>query len=285
MKIKLAKTAGFCMGVRRAIDIALKIAKGNKGGKIYTYGPLIHNPQAVDFLIGRGIIPISDMEEIAEGEKGSIIIRAHGISPGERRKLQQKGMKIVDATCPRVKHVQSIIKKHSQLEFSILIIGDRDHPEVEGLLGYAGDAGLVVGSEFETEKLPQMEKTCVVAQTTQSRDAYLKISQAILREFPESLVFNTICDSTEKRQAEMKCLAAEMDAILVVGGRNSANTKRLASISKGLGVPTFHIESASEIREISINGYNSIGVSAGASTPNWVIREIVEEILNLCETR
>lgn len=277
MKIKLAKTAGFCMGVKRAVDIALSIA-GKKGNeRIFTYGPLIHNPQTVDFLCERGIEPIDDLQKVPGG---LIIIRAHGISPSERARIGERRMKIIDATCPRVKHVQSIIRNHSLEDYTILIIGDREHPEVEGLLGYSGGKGYVIGSREDLESLPEMDKVCIVAQTTQSKEDYARIAGEVVAKYPGSLVFETICDSTEKRQTEIKELAAEMDAVLIVGGKNSANTKRLAKIAMGSGKPIFHIETASELRGIPLEKYESIGISAGASTPDWIIREIVEELEN-----
>jgi 4-hydroxy-3-methylbut-2-enyl diphosphate reductase len=280
IKIKLAKTAGFCMGVRRAIDIALKMARDKGEEEVYTYGPLIHNPQAVDFLSEKGIKPIDDLHKLG---KGSIIIRAHGISPGQRDKLERSGMEIIDATCPKVKHVQSIIRKHSLHDYDILIIGDREHPEVEGLLGCANGKGFVIGSEDDLKSLPEFSKLCIVAQTTQSNDDYIKIAKNVARKNPGSLVFKTICDSTERRQAEIKELAAETDAVVIVGGRNSANTKRLVKVAESCGKPTFHVETASEIRSIPLHKFESIGVSAGASTPKWIIRDIVEELKEACE--
>lgn len=280
MEIKLAKTAGFCMGVRRAIDIALNMARNKGSEEVYTYGPLIHNPQAVEFLSKQGIRPVEDVDKLG---KGSIIIRAHGISPGERRKLEKTGMKIIDATCPKVKHVQAIIRRHSQEDYEILIIGDREHPEVEGLLGYADGKGIVVGSTDDLKSLPLFKKLCVVAQTTQSKLDYVKIAREVAEKNPGSLVFKTICDSTERRQDEVKELADDMDAVFIVGGRNSANTKRLAKIARSSGKPTFHIESAEEIKDIPLHQFKSIGVSAGASTPKWVIKEIVEELQRVCE--
>jgi (E)-4-hydroxy-3-methyl-but-2-enyl pyrophosphate reductase len=279
MNVKLARTAGFCMGVRRAVDMVLDIAQHKKQENVYTYGPLIHNPQTIELLRTRGIIPINHIADIDESDKGAtIIIRAHGISLEERKKIKAKGIKIIDATCPKVAHVQAIIKKHVSLEYTVLIIGDREHPEVNGLLGYAHSKGIVIGSTDEIGKLPPLDKVCVVAQTTQSMDEFVDIVDKIRERFPDTLVFNTICDSTEKRQAEVKSLAAEMDAMFIIGGRNSANTKRLVRISELQGKPTFHIETADELNEIPANQYERIGISAGASTPNWIIDRVVDGI-------
>jgi len=279
MGVKLAKTAGFCMGVRRAVDLVLDIAQRKGKENVYTYGPLIHNPQTIEILRTRGIIPISHVDDIDASDKGStIIIRAHGISPEERKKIKEEGFKIIDATCPKVAHVQGIIKKHVSLDYTVLIIGDREHPEVNGLLGYAYGKGVVIGGGEEIEKLPPLNKVCVVAQTTQSMDEFIDIVDRIKARFPDNVVFDTICDSTEKRQAEVKSLAAEMDAMFIVGGRNSANTKRLVRISGLECKPTFHIETADELNEINTNQYERIGISAGASTPNWIIDRVVDSI-------
>jgi 4-hydroxy-3-methylbut-2-enyl diphosphate reductase len=275
MGIKLAETAGFCMGVRRAVDIVLDIARVKGDEKIYTYGPLIHNPQTVELLKQRGIIPIDNIDHV---DGGTIIIRAHGISLEARQKIEEKGMKIVDATCPRVIRVQSIIKKYTTRGYTVLIVGDREHPEVIGLLGYSSGKGIVISNKDEINTLPELDKVCIVAQTTQNSGEYEELTRKIKKRFPSATAFNTICDSTEKRQAEIDTLASDMDAMIVVGGKNSANTKRLAMISEEHGTPTFHIETAEELKKTGINGYNNIGVSAGASTPNWIIDRVIDYI-------
>jgi 4-hydroxy-3-methylbut-2-enyl diphosphate reductase len=278
IEIRLAETAGFCMGVRRAVDMVLDMAQHKGDRRIYTYGPLIHNPQTVELLRRRGIVPMTDLEGIEEG--ATVIIRAHGISPQERAALKRRGVAIIDATCPKVGRVQSVIKKHAAQNYRIVIVGDADHPEVDGLLGYADDAGIVVSSLEDVERLPAMEKVCVVAQTTQGLDEYQAIVGRIRARVPETVVFDTICDSTEKRQAEIKELACAMDAVFIVGGRNSANTQRLAQISESMGTPTFHIETADEIRGLPLGKYSRIGISAGASTPNWIIERVVDTVQN-----
>jgi 4-hydroxy-3-methylbut-2-enyl diphosphate reductase len=177
-----------------------------------------------------------------------------------------------------VAHVQAIIRKHAALGFTVLIAGDREHPEVNGLLGFAGERGMVLGSPEEAEHLPKLDKVCVVAQTTQSMEEYAAITNRIRKQVPEAVIFDTICDSTEMRQTEIKALAAGTDAIFVVGGLNSANTRRLAELAKLQGKPTFHIETAEELQKIDIEPYNRIGVSAGASTPNWIINRVVDHL-------
>jgi len=280
MGIKLAESSGFCMGVRRAMDIVLDLAQHKGDKKIYTYGPLIHNPQTVELLEKRGVIPVDNIDDIHEG---TIVIRAHGISPEERHKLRDKGIKIIDATCPKVARVQAIIRKHAALGYAVVIAGDKDHPEVTGLLGYASGRGVVISSADEVDALSDADKVCVVAQTTQNVGQYETLIAKLQKRFPSVLVFDTICNSTEQRQEEIRSLASEMDAMIVVGGRNSANTTRLAEIASEGGTPTFHIETAEEIEKIPINGYHNIGVSAGASTPNWIIDGIIDYLTHYRE--
>lgn len=278
MEIKLAKTAGFCMGVRRAVDTVLEVAQREKGRRIYTYGPLIHNPQTIEVLTRRGITAVGSIDEIPDRRQAVLIIRAHGIAPAERKKIKESGVKIIDATCPKVGYVQAIIKKHSALGYTVVIAGDREHPEVDGLLGYAGGCGTVVATLEDAEKLPALEKVCLVAQTTQDTEHYRRIIEKIRKKIPQAVVFETICSSTEKRQEEIISLARDMDAIFVVGGKNSANTCRLADLSRKQDAPTYHIETADEIRDADLMTFRNIGVSAGASTPNWIIDQVMDRI-------
>ena len=278
MAIKLAETAGFCMGVKRAVDIVLDIAQKSRKRKIYTYGPLIHNPQTIDLLKKRGIVPINRIEDIDPADNAILIIRAHGISPTERELIHNRGVTIIDATCPKVAHVQTIIKKHTARGYTTVIVGDREHPEVNGLLGYAGEKGIVLSAESEVAGLPEGEHLCVVAQTTQNTDEYDRIVTAIRARFPEAVIFNTICDSTERRQSEVKNLAGEADAMVIIGGKNSANTRRLAELSEQEGKPTFHVETIEELQGTPLATYGNIGVSAGASTPNWIIHRVVDTL-------
>ncbi len=279
MGVKLAKTAGVCMGVKRAVDMVIEMARHKGTETIYTYGPLIHNPQTVELLRKRGVVPIGGIEGTDCAPAGAaIVIRAHGVSPAERKRIKAKGFRIIDATCPKVAHVQAIIRKHASAGYTVLIAGDREHPEVNGLLGFAGASGIVIGSTAEVANLPDLPKVCVVAQTTQSLEEYAAIVGRVRERFPAAVVFDTICDSTEKRQTEIKELAAETDAVFIVGGRNSANTRRLAELAKLQGKPAFHIETAAELDGIDIEPYRRIGVSAGASTPNWIIDQVVDSL-------
>ncbi len=266
------------MGVRRAVDIVLDIAQHENGRRIYTYGPLIHNPQTIELLKSRGITPVTSIEEISDCQNSVLIIRAHGIAPQERKKIKDSGIKIIDATCPKVGYVQAIIKKHTALDYTVIIVGDKEHPEVNGLLGYTGGRGITIANVNEVESLPQLDKICVVAQTTQDLNDYNTIVRKISERFPDTVIFNTICSSTEQRQAEIIALADEMDAIFIVGGKNSANTRRLAELAQKQNTPAFHIETAEELKDINIDSYNHIGVSAGASTPNWIIDQVMDKV-------
>ncbi len=266
------------MGVRRAVDIVLEIAQHENGRRIYTYGPLIHNPQTIELLKSRGIIPVNSVDEIADPGNAVLVIRAHGIAPAERAKIKESGIKIVDATCPKVGYVQAIIKKHTALNYTVVIVGDKEHPEVDGLLGYAGGRGIIIGRVEDVEKMPHLIKVCVVAQTTQDSEDYKNIVEKIEELYPQVVVFNTICSSTEQRQEEVIAMAREMDAMFVVGGKNSANSRRLTDLSQKQITPTFYIETATEIGNINLDRYDRIGVSAGASTPNWIIDRVMDSI-------
>jgi len=274
MKLKLAKTSGFCMGVRRAVEIVLDAANRQQG-PIYTYGPLIHNPQVLEILAEKGVTVLDD---ISGAKPGSVVIRAHGVPPRAKQALVDAGFTIIDATCPRVIKVQTIISKYARQGCAVIIVGDKDHPEVVGLLGYAKGMGYVISHPEDLDKLPSLERAIVVAQTTQDGHLFDSITRTIAARFPYFKVFNTICDSTLKRQAEVREMAKNVDAVVVVGGRNSGNTQRLAQVVEQEGVPAFHIESEAELDCKAIETLASIGITAGASTPNWVIKNVYRTI-------
>jgi 4-hydroxy-3-methylbut-2-enyl diphosphate reductase len=270
MKILIAKNAGFCMGVRRAVEMVLD-APNKHENPICTFGPLIHNPQVLDLLREK---EISILEHIPEQATGTVLIRAHGVPPQTKQNLKKAGYKIIDATCPRVIKVQTIIRTHAKRGYASIIIGDKDHPEVIGLLGYAEGKGFVVDNLDDLDTLPPFEKAIIVAQTTQNTFFFEEIKTWANNKFPHYKIFDTICDSTSKRQAEVQNLADSVDAVIVVGGQDSGNTKRLAEISQKTGKPTYHIETESEIDVNALSEANCIGITAGASTPNWVIKKI-----------
>jgi len=258
------------MGVRRAVEMVLD-APNKHENPICTFGPLIHNPQVLDLLREKDI---STLEHIPEYGTGTVLIRAHGVPPQTKKNLKKAGYKIIDATCPRVIKVQTIIRKHAQKGFASIIIGDKDHPEVIGLLGYAEGKGFVVDNLDDLDSLPSFEKAIIVAQTTQNTLFFEEIKKWANNKYSHYKIFETICDSTAKRQAEVQNLADLADAVIVVGGQNSGNTKRLAEISKKTGKPTYHVETESEIDVDALSEAKCVGITAGASTPNWVIKKI-----------
>lgn len=273
MKVKLAKTAGFCMGVKRAMNIVLDAANKNKG-TLFTYGPLVHNPQAVEMLHQKGV-KVLDKDPVSDA---TVILRAHGVAPEERKRLKDAGNLLCDATCPHVAKAQAIVRKHVREGHKAIIIGDRGHAEVNGILGYADGNGFVVENVSDVDELPDLESAIVVAQTTQDRKIYQEIIDKIKDRIPDAKIFDTICDSTNMRQQEVLELAKEVNAMVIVGGKNSANTKRLYEISCSTGVPSFHIESEDELDNLGLEQYENIGVMAGASTPNWVINKVIDRI-------
>ncbi|MBW2105548.1 MAG: 4-hydroxy-3-methylbut-2-enyl diphosphate reductase [Deltaproteobacteria bacterium] len=281
MKVKLAKTAGFCMGVRRAMEIAL--SEANKGdGKLFTYGPIIHNQQVLDLLRSKGV---DVKEDINTHDRGRIIIRAHGITPTEREKIRSSNLKLIDATCPRVAKVQAIIKKYSKKGYTPVIFGDAKHPEVIGLMGYSKGQGIIISSVEDVEKLSDKKKLILVSQTTQDADAYREIIDAIKGRYPDAIIFDTICDETYKRQREVRSLASEVDSMVIVGGYNSGNTKRLYQVSRSTGKPTYHIETEKELQNSWFSSTETTGVTAGASTPNWMIRKVTDRLKTMGKTR
>ena len=270
MKVVVAETAGFCMGVRRAVEMALD-ASAEHPGPIYTYGPLIHNPQVLALLHEKGI---GVLEEIPKQGTGTVLIRAHGVPPDSKAQLQAAGFNVIDATCPRVIKVQTIIARHTPKGWASIIIGDKDHPEVVGLLGYAGDKGYAVDNLVDLDALPLFDKAIIVVQTTQNTRLLQDVKSWAAKKAPHYTIFDTICGSTEQRQAEIGRLSDTVDALVVVGGKNSGNTQRLAEIGRQSGKPTFHIETETEIDFQELASVHSVGVTAGASTPNWIINRV-----------
>jgi 4-hydroxy-3-methylbut-2-enyl diphosphate reductase len=276
MKILLAKRAGFCFGVKRATQMAFEAAGMDK--KTFTLGPIIHSPQVVNKLEEMGVKVLKNLNNM---DKGTIIIRSHGVAAGEIDEAIQKNLEIVDATCPFVKKAQEHVKSLSDAGYGVVVVGDADHPEVQGIVSYGGDKVFVVGSGEEVKKLPKMNKIGVVAQTTQSFENLKNVVSECLLRGGEIRVFNTICDATAVRQEEAKELACQVDCMLVVGGFNSANTRRLAEVCAEIQPRTHHIETASEIDPDWFDGVKRVGVTAGASTPKWIIDEVMAMIEEL----
>jgi len=268
------------MGVKRAMDCVIREAR-KCNGPLYTLGPLIHNRQAVDALERRGVRSINSIEGVTEG---TVVIRAHGIPPAERKKLEDAGLRVVDATCPHVRFSQNIVRRRHEAGRSIVIAGDKDHAEVAGLLGFCDNAGVVVSTCEEAGKLRLDGQVCLVAQTTFNEEQFGRIAEIIKTSHPDVEVVDTICRSTEQRQREVVELCKSVDAMVVVGGKHSANTRRLAEIARATGTPTVHVETAAEL-PAEFAGYDAVGVTAGASTPNWITAAVIHRLQEMSDHR
>lgn len=276
MEIIITKTAGFCFGVKRAIDIAFRIAREKRKG-VFTLGPIIHNPQVVEKLAEKGIVPIHDMR--TKKDIKALIIRTHGIPLHISRELDLKGYEIIDATCPFVKKAQYYAKLLSEEGYQVVILGEKNHPEVKSLMSYARKNAIVVNAQSCLPKLKN--KVGIVVQTTQPLEALKKVISGATEHAKEIKVYNTICNSTAQRLRETANVAAKVDVMFVVGGKNSANTTQLTKLCKSLSVPTYHIETSAEIKKAWIKRAKKIGITAGASTPTWIIKEVKVRISDI----
>ncbi len=276
MSIKVSKKAGFCMGVRKALEGALSLKYKDKRD-VVTLGPLIHNPQVLEILKKLGIKSV-EIEDLKGDEV--VVIRAHGVTPGVLKELKEKGCEIVNCTCPRVGKVQAQAKKAKNEGKKVILIGDKEHAEVKGILGYAGENSICLSSLEEAKNLNIEGKAILLAQTTFSYEVYQEIAKILKEKNPSLETYETICDATSLRQEEAKDMAKEMDAMVVVGGSFSANTKRLKEIIEETGIPVYLLEDENSINE-DLKYYKKIGVTAGASTPNWLINRVLERLIEL----
>lgn len=273
MEIILARTAGFCMGVKRAMQMALQTAKLSTGN-VYTCGPLIHNPQAVEYLEQHGVESLKDWRAI---NSGTLIIRAHGMPANEIAEMKDLGFGIIDATCPHVVTSQKQIKKYSDSGFKIIIIGDKDHPEILSLQSFARpEQCQVISSQAELASLDLSGKTMAIAQTTFNADQFAQIAEAIRQKNPQAVICDSICQATSERQQEIMKLAARVEAVVVVGGKSSANTRRLAEIASSICNRTYHVETAAELEKINFRNVARVAVTAGASTPDFITEQVIE---------
>lgn len=279
LQITVAKSAGFCPGVKNAIDKVLELAKHSKKS-IYTLGPLIHNKQVIETLREKNISAVASVDEIKTSD-AILVIRAHGIPPEEEAKIRAGSIEVMDATCPLVKRVQENIRDHSRRGYATIIVGDRDHAEVIGLMGYAEGPCHVVSGPEEAAALPRMEKANIVAQTTQEADVFFAAAEAARKACGELIVSNTICNPTKQRQTETVEFSRNSDLVIVVGGKNSANTARLFQICERLAKKAVHIEREDELREELFKGAAKVFITAGASTPSWMIEKVLEKAREL----
>jgi 4-hydroxy-3-methylbut-2-enyl diphosphate reductase len=275
MKLYIAKGAGFCFGVKRAIDIAFKVAQEHKGG-VYTLGPIIHNPQVIEELKTMGVHPVKNVSSLRGKKVGAVIVRTHGVTRQVMDSLVSKGYNVIDATCPYVKKAQYYAKLLKDEGYQVVVLGSKEHPEVKGIMSFAEKGAVVVKDASELPKLKQ--KVGVVVQTTRHVDSLKELLGAIVGQIRELKVYNTLCSSTTLRLKETEELARKVDVMVIVGGKNSANTTQLANLCRSLNVSTHHIETASELRKKWFAGAKRVAISAGASTPDRLINDVKRKI-------
>ncbi len=276
MKFIVAESAGFCFGVKKAVDTVCESIK--KYPELYTLGEIIHNPQVVEQFKSQGVFPVESATDV---EHGAVIIRSHGAPERLVREFSDKNIEIIDATCPFVRRIQKIVQKALLNNEFIVIIGERSHPEVIGINGHCGDKGYVINSPGEVSDLPDTDKPiCVVAQTTTRKQLYESIVEELVERFGNKNVnvFDTICDATAQRQREAMEIASHVDAMLVIGGRQSSNTAKLFKICSEKCSRTYAVETKDEVSAIKTYKNDIIGVTAGASTPDWLIKEVVDRM-------
>ena len=276
MKVLVAEQCGFCHGVRSAISVAEKtLAHQKPGNPVYSLGPIIHNKDEVERLAKVGLKTVDGVQQI---QSGTVLIRSHGAAPEQIAKLEEKGLNIVDATCILVKRVQHIAKELAGDGYEVVIIGDEDHPEVQAVMGCATDV-VVIGDENDLHKLPQNARLGIVCQTTQNPEHFGRVLGAIGRYgFSELKVINTLCKEAIKRQESAVQLCRQVDIMFVLGGLESANTCQLAELCKKHNSQTFHLQNWNELDKNILYGKNIAGVTAGASTPDWIIAEFVKSL-------
>ena len=283
MEVIRAKTAGFCFGVKRAVDTVYEqLEKASESTTIYTYGPIIHNEEVVKDMKQKGIIVLQSEAELDALTEGTVIIRSHGVEKAIYDKLNAKGIKIVDATCPFVKKIHNIVQKESTNGNYIIIVGNPQHPEVEGIRGWAGIKAVVVQTKEDIDKLiiPENEKVCVVSQTTFNYNKFKELVEIILKKSYDVSVLNTICNATKERQTEAEHIANEVDAMIVIGDKHSSNTQKLFEICKKACENTYYIQTLDDLNmnQLKLKSVEAVGITAGASTPNNIIEEVQNNV-------
>ncbi|MEI3182587.1 MAG: 4-hydroxy-3-methylbut-2-enyl diphosphate reductase [Lachnospiraceae bacterium] len=275
MEVIVAKTAGFCFGVERAVNQVYDQIK-HGSGPIYTLGPIIHNEEVVRDLEEKGVKVLNSANEISALTEGTVIIRSHGVGKHIYDMLKAQGVQIVDATCPFVKKIHRIVQEQNLQGRRVIIIGDETHPEVEGIKGWGDARTMVVKNEEQMEKLPSFtgEKLCIVSQTTFNYNKFKDLVEKFEKKGYDILVLNTICNATQERQVEAERIASQVDAMIVIGGKNSSNTRKLYEICQKECKDTYYIQTLDDLNPESVNSVRSVGITAGASTPKKIIEEV-----------
>ncbi len=287
MKIHLSQSAGFCDGVKRAYEMINTLDMENVRKPIYILGSLVHNPEVVKKIEEKGILKITLEELVAakEGDVGTLIITAHGIGPDVFAIAKKKNIKVIDTTCPKVIKVQRLAQVFYQRGYSVILVGDKKHSEVNGIYEWGGGKAQIVSdrAELANLKISSDAKIAVLSQTTQDEDFFNEVASFVKSQAPQAEVLSTICHATHDRQAEIKKLAGEFEAVVVIGSPISANSTRLFEISKTLNPKTFFVENASEIKLADFANIESIAVMAGASTPDWIIQDVMDLLFSSFE--
>lgn len=280
-EIVLAKSAGFCFGVHRAVDTVYERASQKN---IYTYGPIIHNEEVVKDLEKKGVKSIESVDEISDALDSTVIIRSHGVSKNVYDEIKHKGCDIVDATCPFVLKIHRIVEEESRQGKQIIIIGNENHPEVEGIMGWSHNKAFVIDSaeKLNNINLDPDKETVIVSQTTFNYNKFEELVEIIKEKSYNVSIRNTICNATEERQTEARNIAKKVDAMIVIGGRSSSNTRKLYEICKGECENTFYIQTLDDLELEKLKKADSIGITAGASTPNNIIEEVYTNVREFC---
>ncbi|MFH1283513.1 MAG: 4-hydroxy-3-methylbut-2-enyl diphosphate reductase [bacterium] len=275
MKIIVAKTAGFCWGVKRAVTMVMD-AKKATAKKVYTYGPLIHNSLVIEDLKNKGIDIYCDGDAVEKSS--SLVVRAHGIPPQKENELENLGFQLINATCHHVIRAQEEVKRYSQQGYTVIIAGDRNHAETVGLLGFVTTNAYVVQNIEDIEKVKAKEPAVFLAQTTFNSLLFDRMKEVLRKKFTNIAVVNTICAATNQRQEELLEIAKEAQALVIIGDKSSANTKRLVAIAQSTKKPVYFIQTAEDLNSDDLKRYKIVGITAGASTPNWVSNAVVEKL-------
>lgn len=277
MEIVLAKTAGFCFGVKRAVE---KVYEQAGKENVYTFGPIIHNEEVVRDLEEKGIRVINDVSELKTLPKGTIIIRSHGVAKNIYDEINKSGFEIIDATCPFVLKIHKIVEEQSRAGASIVVVGNENHPEVEGIVGWSMSRTYIIDSAEKAEKFKAEpgEKLCIVSQTTFNYKKFEELVEIISKKGYNVSIRNTICNATEERQTEARAIASKADAMIVIGGRSSSNTRKLYEICKSECDDTYYIQTLRDLDLYKFNSEGCIGITAGASTPNNIIEEVYSNV-------
>ncbi len=281
MNIRKAVHAGYCWGVERALDIVTETAAANPGQPVRTLGPIIHNPHVVQSLEQQGVISVNALEEMSAG---TVIIRTHGVPPETYEQAKTTGLNVVDATCPLVTLVQSKAKQLVHEGYHLVIFGNPKHPEVIGTIGHAGGKATVIERPEDVAHLQLPKRVGVVVQTTQETELLAELLSHLAPRCKEIKIFNTICNPTIERQEAARELARQVEVVVVVGGKNSSNTRHLAEVCREEGATAYHIEDAAELDPAWVAGVANVGVTAGASTPGWLMDQVVERLRTLSAT-